>query len=361
MKELDSVPLFMRDLPTEENTALEALQTLAYDGPPDEVAENFKNQGNEYFRAKRYKEALGFYQQGIQAESEDAKLKETLYLNCAACHLELHNFGSALHAARDAIVTNPRSVKALYRAARAFLALNRTKDARGCCDLALGIDPDNTELIRLQGRVDEHAARLERLEAERTERKRRATRTEEALQVAFVARGLWLTKSSDPPDNPTPAHFDPESLPSYASPDIPLVGAKQAWKAPDPIRTPVIFPVMLLYPQHNTSDLISEYHEDTPIGMHLEVMFPLEARGSLPWDAQGEYVANRLSVIAKTRKGRLLRVGHKLSLRELLDQGATPSNDDRDGIVLRDGIIDLYVLPKGSDAERQWITANKAS
>ena len=44
MKELDSVPLFMRDLPTEENTALEALQTLAYDGPPDEVAENFKNQ-----------------------------------------------------------------------------------------------------------------------------------------------------------------------------------------------------------------------------------------------------------------------------------------------------------------------------
>ena len=178
MKELDSVPLFMRDLPTEENTALEALQTLAYDGPPDEVAENFKNQGNEYFRAKRYKEALGFYQQGIQAESEDAKLKETLYLNSAACHLELHNFGSALHAARDAIVMNPRSVKALYRAARAFLALNRTKDARGCCELALGIDPDNTELIRLQGRVDEHAARLERLEAERTERKRRATRTE---------------------------------------------------------------------------------------------------------------------------------------------------------------------------------------
>ena len=28
MKELDSVPLFMRDLPTEENTALEALAVL---------------------------------------------------------------------------------------------------------------------------------------------------------------------------------------------------------------------------------------------------------------------------------------------------------------------------------------------
>jgi len=36
MKEFDSVPLFMRDLPKEEgNTALEALQSLAFEGHPD--------------------------------------------------------------------------------------------------------------------------------------------------------------------------------------------------------------------------------------------------------------------------------------------------------------------------------------
>ena len=120
---------------------------------------------------------------------------------------------------------------------------------------------------------------------------------------------------------------------------------------------------MLLYPQHNTSDLISEYHEDTPIGMHLDVMFPPEARGSLPWDPQGEYVSSQLSVIARTRKGRLLRVGHKLSLRTLLDQGAQPGAagqvEDRDGIVMRDGIIDLYVFPKGSSAERTWVAETK--
>ena len=37
MKELDTVPLFMRDLPKQEtpNPALEALQTLAFDVPPN--------------------------------------------------------------------------------------------------------------------------------------------------------------------------------------------------------------------------------------------------------------------------------------------------------------------------------------
>lgn len=177
------------------------------------------------------------------------------------------------------------------------------------------------------------------------------------------ARGLWIETSANPPDNPTPAHFDPEERPSYASDSIPLLDAKEPWRAPDPIRTPLIFPVMLLYPQHNTSDLISEYHEDTPIGMHLDVMFPPESRGSLPWDPKGEYVSSQLSVIAKTHKGRLLRVGHKLSLRALLDQGAkegaTPA--ERDGVILRDGIIDLYVLPRGSEAEKAWIAANKVA
>lgn len=274
------------------------------------------------------------------------------------------NYGRALHATRAVLVMNARSVKALYRAAKAFLALDRVKDAQGCCDMANELHLSNPEFERLAGQVKQRADQLERREKEREERQRRTTLEQEALQVAFVARGLWVSRSDDPPDNPTPAHFDPEARPSYASLDLPLIGAKEPWKAPDPIRTPLIFPVMLLYPQHNTSDLISEYHEDTPIGMHLDVMFPPEARGSLPWDPQGEYVSSHLSVIARTRKGRLLRVGHKLSLRALLDQGSQPGvdgqMDDRDGIVLRDGIIDLFVFPKGSSAERTWIAEAKA-
>ena len=41
MRDLDRVPLFMRDLPADsaedgmQNTAIEALQSLAYDGSPE--------------------------------------------------------------------------------------------------------------------------------------------------------------------------------------------------------------------------------------------------------------------------------------------------------------------------------------
>ena len=54
-----------------------------------EIAQNFKEQGNEYFRGKRYREALGFYTQGVDAKPDDAQLREALLLNRAACNLEL--------------------------------------------------------------------------------------------------------------------------------------------------------------------------------------------------------------------------------------------------------------------------------
>ena len=54
-----------------------------------EIAQNFKEQGNEYFRGKRYREALGFYSQGVDAKPDDAQLREALSLNRAACNLEL--------------------------------------------------------------------------------------------------------------------------------------------------------------------------------------------------------------------------------------------------------------------------------
>jgi hypothetical protein len=54
-----------------------------------EVAQNFKEQGNEYFRGKRYREALGFYTQGVEAKADDGRLREALLLNRAACNLEL--------------------------------------------------------------------------------------------------------------------------------------------------------------------------------------------------------------------------------------------------------------------------------
>ena len=57
-----------------------------------EIASNFKSQGNDYFKGKRYREAAGFYTQALDAQPEDKTLREALLLNRAACNLELRAF-----------------------------------------------------------------------------------------------------------------------------------------------------------------------------------------------------------------------------------------------------------------------------
>jgi hypothetical protein len=106
----DNVPLFMKSLPEDasDDPTMMALQSLAHEGTPEgmstflnflnrifsglqmkEVASNFKDQGNEYFKGKRFREALGFYTQGIDAKPDDPPLLEALLSNRAACNLEL--------------------------------------------------------------------------------------------------------------------------------------------------------------------------------------------------------------------------------------------------------------------------------
>jgi small subunit ribosomal protein S7e len=53
------------------------------------VAQNFKTQGNEYFKGKRYREAIGFYNQGVDTKPTDNAIIEALLLNRAACNVEL--------------------------------------------------------------------------------------------------------------------------------------------------------------------------------------------------------------------------------------------------------------------------------
>ena len=75
-----------------ENLELEALKALAYEGTPLEIAQNFKTQGNEAFRERRFRDALEFYTKGLAAKSEDTQLEANLLLNRAAVNLELRMY-----------------------------------------------------------------------------------------------------------------------------------------------------------------------------------------------------------------------------------------------------------------------------
>ena len=86
---------------------LEALKALQYEGTKAEAAQNFKDQGNECVREKKWSDAKEFYTKGIAViqSKEDAKwdqpedpakeesqrklVLEQLYSNRARCNLEL--------------------------------------------------------------------------------------------------------------------------------------------------------------------------------------------------------------------------------------------------------------------------------
>ena len=117
LKEMNRLPLFMTsfddtDEEGGENIGLEAMKALAYEGARVEIAENFRQQGNECARAKQWQDAKQFYDQAIQSlkaphkmreddptkiqvevdEETDAKkekiIEEASHVNRALCHLE---------------------------------------------------------------------------------------------------------------------------------------------------------------------------------------------------------------------------------------------------------------------------------
>ena len=81
LTELNRIPLFMTTLDETdgeggENVMLEAIKALAYEGTKAEVAQNFREQGNEAARAKLWKDAREFYTKAIASVQGKVKLSE---------------------------------------------------------------------------------------------------------------------------------------------------------------------------------------------------------------------------------------------------------------------------------------------
>uniref|UniRef100_A0A7S2W191 Serine/threonine-protein phosphatase n=1 Tax=Mucochytrium quahogii TaxID=96639 RepID=A0A7S2W191_9STRA len=94
-----------------------------------------KNEGNEYFKAMRYTQAISAYTESIQ-NSPTA----VAYANRAFAYLRIETFGLAREDAKSAIELDPKYVKAYYRLGSAHAALGHYKDAlkvfRRVCVLA---------------------------------------------------------------------------------------------------------------------------------------------------------------------------------------------------------------------------------
>jgi hypothetical protein len=89
------------------NEILEGLRALQYEGTKSEVAQGFRERGNEMARAKLWGDGKEFYTKGIlvltdknrksedrddEEERKEKEVEETCYVNRALCNLELSTY-----------------------------------------------------------------------------------------------------------------------------------------------------------------------------------------------------------------------------------------------------------------------------
>ncbi|GJJ70115.1 hypothetical protein EMPS_02464 [Entomortierella parvispora] len=321
-KSMDSVPLFMNSLPEDahENPLIQALQDLAYDGTPEEVAENFKNQGNECFKQgkKFYKDALVFYTNGIDVACKDEKLNETLYVNRAACNLHFGNYRKVLTDCAQALKLNSQNVKALFRSAKALFALEMFPEAIDCCEHALNLDPDNQAVKDEQAKIKKE---FEHREAVRKAKELREQKIrEKKMKIESALEKRKIRTAATPGFKPDHPH------------EIQLL------EDLDQITVPTFF----LYPEHNESDLIQAFNEQDAIGDQVAEIFFEPA----PWDPEHTYRPETVQVYFETEDNGgnigLMKVGQNVKFLTVLAHSKH---------VLRDGIARFIVVPK---ADSQW-------
>nr|OQO31746.1 hypothetical protein B0A51_00648 [Rachicladosporium sp. CCFEE 5018] len=335
-KELNRYPLFMTELPAEDedNEYLEAFKALAYEGTRTEIAENFKTQGNEAVREKRWLDAREFYSKALAAlrgpkvpagaseatlemkvdevaeEKRERGLEETCHANRALCQLEMKNYGSCSRDCAAALKLNFRNVKAWYRAASACLALDKLREALDACKCGLRVEPANPALVAVKSKIEKRTTHVAEIERSRQERQERLRSEESNLRYALKSRNIVSRTTKDPPD------MEDATI-----------------KLEDPMEptSTLSFPIIFLYPLQAQSDFVKACAESETLGDHLSYILPP------PWDQAGEYSVEGTECYMETVAGGLIKAGRKLTLLKLLGSSK---------VEVLDGLVKVNVVPK---------------
>jgi tetratricopeptide (TPR) repeat protein len=154
------------------------------------VAQNFREQGNDCFRAgkAKYPDAIVFYTKAIEAECSDTSIIEACLANRAACNLELKNYGRVLNDCSKCLKINPTNIKALYRSAKALFALDKLVETIDCCDHALTVDPNNNAVKDIREKALARKTMIDEKIRQKEEREERERNKKQILEKAFKVR-----------------------------------------------------------------------------------------------------------------------------------------------------------------------------
>ncbi|KAI9840185.1 MAG: hypothetical protein M1837_001857 [Sclerophora amabilis] len=350
---MNRMPLFMTSLDETdgaggENVDLEALKALAFEGSPTEVAKNFKEQGNECYKARVWKDAVEFYTKGLavlegsrkkiqeggagtdtEGNEDDGKvdvkeakdIAETLLVNRAASNLELQNYRRVIQDCTKALVFNHSNLKAHYRLIVAHLALTALPAANAAMTNALSHHPADPSLIKLQSRIAEKQGSVDAKQREVSQREQRGKVEARALALGLKARGIRTRTTDKSPElEDAVIHLEQSDDPSSV----------------------LFLPTLFLYPLASQTDLIKAMPETDSLQEHLTYILPT------PWDTHGEYTVASVDCYMETPSGGLVKVGKKLPMRKLLSEG---------NVEVLDGLVKILVVPR--TRSKEWIDSFK--
>lgn len=370
VKDLKKMPFFMTQLDEETDTAeLDALKSITYEGEPHEIAENFKNQGNDCYKQKNYKDAIEYYTQAIAVDASSSSnkkiddltekekelellkpIKVACYSNRAACNLEVKNYRRCINDCKSALLLDPSHTKSTYRAGKAYLATDHIGEAVQILEYGKTLFPESSDgkkPLQLQAietlleSVLKRQKTLEELQAKRKaagELKETKTRN---LQVALDSHNFTVIMTSN-----VSRHNDDEE-----SNDNKLLPSDSKIQLEDPLNpaSTLYLPILFLYPLEMQSDIIQQAEADSLISDHISQLF----ESPPPWFSKDpetyakDYTYKNLLVYAQTRTGGLVKIGKNFSVEKVLSLKSPQ-------IPIIDGVARFYIVPKNRADE--WVS-----
>ncbi|XP_059483090.1 DNA polymerase interacting tetratricopeptide repeat-containing, protein of 47 kDa [Neocloeon triangulifer] len=335
-EEMEKHPFFMTKVPEDGSLPplLEGIQQLKYDpaeNTSEELATNYKEDGNFSFKHSKYRMAILSYTEGLKAKSTNNTLNAELHNNRAAAHFFLKNYRSSLMDCKIAIKLQPNYLKPIIRAAKCCLQMKKEDDCIAFCDQGLDISGNNEqELDELRKKAIYQKKIKDRDERKATVAKRLEEQFLGNMKKTIKGRGITVKGWSD-------GDLDIAAL----EPCFPAAAHCPVALGEDGRLT---WPVLFLYPHYGITDLVQHFHEDTTFREQLAELFPVGSKAE--WDTDNVFVnVDDMNIYFESKqKDELVPVSKDSTLLKVLTDGR---------YVVHSGTPSFLVVIAGSSAENR--------
>lgn len=336
-EEMEKHPFFMKKAPEcgeELSPLMEGLQQLKYseeENTPEELANNYKEDGNFNYKYKKYRLAVLSFTEGIKTKCTNIDLMAQLYNNRAASQFMLKNYRSSLNDSKHALKLKPDYPKALCRAANCCFHVKDYDQCIELCNQLLEKSPTDESIRALKSQATVAREQLKRDKRKQERLEKKIDQEEEKLLDIIKSRGVTLELVGKN-KNPELKDLEPQ-VPQIAQSRVHLDAEGK-----------LVWPVLILYPEIQQTDFIQNFHEDTKLIDQLEQLFvePPE------WDTERRYTLENINVYFEGRdKCSVHKVNVNCPLNEIL-------RDKR--FIVRGGTPAFLLLVKCSEAEKRFLS-----